>query len=630
MIKIYFDNTLVDSDNYISIRNVYKIFDDSFLLGSNSANTIELEVPSSIQLPSEVKIQDDSGDYGYFIVDKYEYKDNNVFEKGYSAKDIIDEKADLGEDCTLLDVLEDICDKFGVTLGTNSFVNDDEVITFYDNTITAREYISYIAELNGGFAQIGKDGKLYLRQFVNGPSITLDSEECEDFKLGEHHEIERVVFDNGELHFETDSDETKETLYLNSANVFINNQAQFTATANAILGFEFYNFETGNSPIDTSVQAGGLLEISLNNNTYTSIVQYDIKYNGGWLGGYELDLNSEIQEETKVLGPEQQIKSLKIIVDRDRNTITRVVREVEGGEGQEGLIAKESRTEQRVDSINTSVYEIQNGYFGYHLTTDTTFGSNEQYYCYIGGNYELLEWDSTNNTYTDSYGDVYEVGDTIPDNFIYEQDTNLTIGLNDLRTQVTQLQGSWIFQQGGNIEELFINQTAYNNMLEDINTLLNGQGDDDPNAIKNLLISLGQYIRRGVSDEEPTQTSDTTYQSGKRYFKKENGVYIELYPITSDNPNGDYVINSAITGTIYESEHYQRSYLILGGADNPNTIEIWPDVINFTTHGTITAYLKNNALYIEESTILKKERIGHWETSEDALHNLNTRWVGDN
>lgn len=39
----------------------------------------------------------------------------------------------------------------------------DKQIEVYDNTVSARTYLSYIAEQAGGFACIGRDGKLYIK-----------------------------------------------------------------------------------------------------------------------------------------------------------------------------------------------------------------------------------------------------------------------------------------------------------------------------------------------------------------------------------------------------------------------------------------------------------------------------------
>ena len=67
----------------------------------------------------------------------------------------------------------------------------------------------------------------------------------------------------------------------------------------------------------------------------------------------------------------------------------------------------------------------------------------------------------------------------------------------------------------------------------------------------------------------------------------------------------------------------------LGKRDNPVKLVITNDRISFMTGDTESAYISDNQLYITDSTILNKLRVGHWETKEDDLGNLNTRWVND-
>ena len=47
------------------------------------------------------------------------------------------------------------------------------------------------------------------------------------------------------------------------------------------------------------------------------------------------------------------------------------------------------------------------------------------------------------------------------------------------------------------------------------------------------------------------------------------------------------------------------------------------------TGETESAYISENTLYITDSTILNKMQIGRWETKEDEVGNLNTKWIGD-
>lgn len=75
------------------------------------------------------------------------------------------------------------------------------------------------------------------------------------------------------------------------------------------------------------------------------------------------------------------------------------------------------------------------------------------------------------------------------------------------------------------------------------------------------------------------------------------------------------------------SSHYGETYVELGAENNQTKIRIYPNVIQFLTNGEQTAYISNNSLYISESTILTKQQIGHWVTTEDEVGNLNTYWV---
>ena len=70
--------------------------------------------------------------------------------------------SDLEYPVTLLELLKDICKKIGVELGSASFLNSNKQIATYDNTISPRTLIGYIAEQAGGFAYVGRDGKLYI------------------------------------------------------------------------------------------------------------------------------------------------------------------------------------------------------------------------------------------------------------------------------------------------------------------------------------------------------------------------------------------------------------------------------------------------------------------------------------
>lgn len=364
--KIYFDGTLIDSDNYISFSNEFKQFDETFLLGTTASNTITIEVPSTIAIPTNVLIKINETNYASLIVDSYEYEDNNILKLNLVDKMVLldfNYNAQSIVPCTVKQILQNICLQAGITLATNSFTNDSLVVDYYDNTLTAREYVGMIAELNGGFARINTNGELELVKFSGTPT-DIDIETCEDFRIGEKHKIERVVFDSGILKFESSTDESLETLYLNNQNVYITNETVFNNIADEILNFEFYCFSTGNCEIKPTVKAGDLINFTDGENNYPTIAQYDVSFMGGLSGGYELNINSKKQEETKVIGVSESFKRLRIEVNRDLNQISQTVESVETVEDNhyQELLGKYQAVDETltdVEDIKHSVIELQ-------------------------------------------------------------------------------------------------------------------------------------------------------------------------------------------------------------------------------------------------------------------------------
>lgn len=338
MIKVYFDNTLISDDSYVALSNDYKLFTDNFYLGSTASNTFKLSVAKSAvsSHPAEVKITDDTNTY-YLIVDKiYEEKNFYVYDLvdklvlfnfNYNAKTLIDARVADELTTKLSDILADMCTQAGVTLdSTLTLINDIEV-TWYDNTLLARDYLSYIAELQGGFARILDDGKLTIVGQKMASQATLQIDNCEDFVLGEKKTISRVVYDNGIVKYEY-GDETANTLYINPNNVYITDTTVVSNIYDEVVGLEFYLVETGKCRLDPSVRAGDIITFTDGTNSYLTIAGYSASFGGGyWLGNYSLNVASKQQEETQIIGTDSKIKSIKTIIDRTNASLAIVATE---------------------------------------------------------------------------------------------------------------------------------------------------------------------------------------------------------------------------------------------------------------------------------------------------------------
>lgn len=367
MLEIYFDGKLVDPDDYVDIKNNFKLFDETFFLGSATANTFTIEVPGTYSVPTDVKIKYKSKEYANLIVDKFNLKENNILSLTLIDKMVLfNSKIDISKyvPISAKNLLKLICTSRGIEIGIESFSNENETISEYNSNLTPRDYLKFIAELNGGYAQIGQDGKLYLKNFDTIPKI-INVDDCEDFKLGEKRKIERVVFDNGILKFQTSEDENLETLYLNSENPFITKEEVFNNISNKILNFEFYNFETKNTLILDDVIAGDLIKFKDGDKEYLTIAQYELDYNGSWNGGYSLNVNSKKQEETKQVGVNTKIKNLQVSINRNENKLNITAKELEENKKKttEKLSEFELKTEeisQKVSKVDENAKEIAN------------------------------------------------------------------------------------------------------------------------------------------------------------------------------------------------------------------------------------------------------------------------------
>ena len=356
--EIYFDDVLINEDYYTSLSTNFALFSDTFYLGSTASNIYNISIAKEtvITQPNIISIKDKGILIATLVVDKveeddFEYKytltDKMInLEFNYDASEIFNNGS-----ATLLEIAQDICNKAEIELATMNFRGFNKKISWYDNTRTAREYIGYIAELNGGYAQIGKDGRLYFIKQNTSSVKTISIDDCSDFNIGEKHTISRVVYEQGTLKYEY-GDETGNTLYLNGDNVYITEQSEVEEIFNEINGFEFYSFSTNNCPIDYEIMAGQIITFNNGTSNYPTIVGYNLTYNGEWYGGYDLEVATKKQEETQIIGTSERIRNLSIKIDRESNKITQSIKEIDEQN------QKISQVTQTVNELNSKIGDI--------------------------------------------------------------------------------------------------------------------------------------------------------------------------------------------------------------------------------------------------------------------------------
>ena len=412
-LKLLFNNVeLQDADEYceeISItsrvlandgNNVFSI--DSFI--SKEVQVILHDIPdNTITEPVSIQI-------GTLVNNSYEYvpigvfniqeepinengkitlklRDNRVkFDFNYDASPLIEQG---GGTTTKGAILADICSKAGITTNVTTFQYSTDEIGIFDNTITATQYVAYLAEQAGCIAIINRSGELDfidLTDTQNRTTWRIPLSILGDYQLGKPYTIKRVVFESGIAKYESSNDETLETLYLNANNPYIDRQAQVTYIYNKFNNFTLdsvtINTVLGNPAIDPydfiqvyddEDEDEPVLFTTLANNVYT--------YNGVHRQNFDTQISESKRTENVTLTGEATFQRYaKTQIDNINATITLTVGEVSDLSNTVGDLE---------DSI--SYFQVDLSQYNFTIATDSDkkpyTGSNYQsyYYAYFKG-----------------------------------------------------------------------------------------------------------------------------------------------------------------------------------------------------------------------------------------------------
>lgn len=364
-INIYINEQLVDV-KILELKISHTLYNDdsSIILGTTTSQSLELKLYKK-DLPANLNIV--KIDYGILVDDEYEIiplgvynvesvddtnnatitikaRDNMIkFESNYDG-------STLNYPATLKTVLLDICSKVGVQLGTATFLNENNEIAVWDNTIKAREYLSYIAEKAGCIAVIGRDGKLYLKNIYES-SEALQLRLFKKYEWGEKHTITRVKYQDGIRSYNL-GDASGNTLWINSNNMFVNSASEIESIYDVVNGLTAYSFESGTTRINPALDVGDKVVID----GKPVIYQYDIELKGRFLGNINSKLSDKAKEDTTVkkVSSETKIRRVQSEINQIDGKITQLVQETD--ENTEKI----TKNEQDIASINQTVSSFTN------------------------------------------------------------------------------------------------------------------------------------------------------------------------------------------------------------------------------------------------------------------------------
>ena len=437
MIRVLFDGIEINGAYITGLHQTVEPYSNTFTIGNTVCQNFSLDIRNEVDpgVPDLVCLYEDNGSdssenwklKATLLVDDVDYS-NAVFTTYALTDMMVRFNANLvyeqGE--TVLTILNRICENKGIELKTQDLYMSDFAITWQDN-ITERELISYVAEVNGGYAYIDENGDLHISEYSRMTVHTIDAEKCSAFTIGARHQISRVYVELAEDTRYYPESSGNDTLYLNPNNIFLAGGSGYETDDilrhihSVINGFTFYNIFIERCPINPDVRAGQLiglsnwayLQTSDGKNIMTSggdliqvsgdtcacficTINYD--YNDGWFGGYELELENKQQQETKIVQAKDLVKRLQITVDRELGLIQRSIADIE-----DGVVAQISSVEQRSDGLEARVVRNENRLTSFETAVTIT----------ADGVTITQGTDGSYTQFTDSGMDIYAEGNKV-------------------------------------------------------------------------------------------------------------------------------------------------------------------------------------------------------------------------
>lgn len=304
-------------------------------------------------------------------------RDNSVkFDFDYNAQPLIDEN---NGGATLLQILQDICLKAGANyVGSTTFLNYNKIIGVYDSTIKARAYVSYIAEQAGCIATIDRQGNLTFIPLNSLTTIQIPLNIVEKYDMRELYKITRVCYESGIIKYENptsdDITNTNDTLYLDSANPFINTQEQIDAIKEVVNNFNFYSLKTGKIIGDPAIDSYDIIEIidTENNNEVVgkTLATNVLTYNGVCRQTFDTTITKEAKQENVTKNSEETFKKwARSEIDNLDGKITLEVGQARSDIGEE-LTEKINILEEAMVRLTKENFEIMFSETGIQTAVD--------------------------------------------------------------------------------------------------------------------------------------------------------------------------------------------------------------------------------------------------------------------
>lgn len=208
-------------------------------------------------------------------------RDNSVLlDFNYNALPLMEQLNPTSPQATLKQILDDICSKAGIISNVQNFYGSDITVSIYDNKITARNYVSYIAEQSGALPIIDRYGALDFIYLNNLTTHTLDY-----FLIEDHHtdiglNISKVEYESGTIKY-TAGNDSADSLFVDASNVYIESQEQIDNIHSIVNGFTIDTLKITKIIGNPAIDSYDIIEIITDEGaTYRTLANNTLIYNG--------------------------------------------------------------------------------------------------------------------------------------------------------------------------------------------------------------------------------------------------------------------------------------------------------------------------------------------------------------
>lgn len=252
---------------------------------------------------------------------------------------------------TLDNLLKWVCGFYEIELGTYPSINGDVETSVYDNTVSGKGWLSYIAETKGSNVKMSRDNKLCLIPFKQDAVTTIDAlHTTSSFTIGEKYQISNVTYVDAIRNF-TFGDDTANTLFIRQNNPFIQSNDVVENIYNAVKGMTIYPLSYKTSYGNVALDPYDVIAFTTDEDSDGNLLTYNV-YNNCTLV-FDQDITSDI--EVKI--PTKQNEVTTNVVEGDtRSQINRVRTEVDNLQQQ--ITMQATTTTNIQNALNDTYYTI--------------------------------------------------------------------------------------------------------------------------------------------------------------------------------------------------------------------------------------------------------------------------------